>query len=275
MYSNLNPLWGSHWSKHSYARCGTYLLQQRERQKHSLAVASNRGWRMNSDGVIQLRTFGLVGVAGSVLLLLSDWVMLAAPTSGQEFGVRWLDILSTMPQWRLTVGGLAGPIGACLYAAGFWHVYLGLRPANRLVSFACFATQSSSFVTLAAFHAAFPFAAHLQTINHAAGDNPTVRDSYSAAMEYLGNMYYVGLALGLIRALLLIGLLLVGQTRYPRWFVLVNPSFLWFACFAFRYVPAPLGGALFIGSGNIAHLTFFVLSTIVLWHRGGECKPAR
>lgn len=228
---------------------------------------------MNPNGIIQLRTFGILGVVGSLLLLLSDWVLLGAPTSGREFGVRWLEILSTMPRWRLTVGGLAGPIGACFYAAGFWHVYLGLRPANRLLSFACFVAQSSSFVSLAAFHAAFPFAAHLKTINDVAGENPIVRDSYGAAMEYLGNMYYTGLALGLVGALLLIGLLLAGRTRYPRWFVLVNPSFLWVACFAFRYVPAPLGGPLFIGAGNIAHLIFFILSTIVLW-RGGVQRGA-
>ncbi len=197
--------------------------------------------------------------------------MLGAATSGQEFSVKWLDVLASMPEWRLTIGGLAGPIGAGFYILVFGQLYLALSPANRALSFVCSAGLSLSFVCLGAFHAAFPFAAYLKQMHNTAVGTPTVDAAYAEAMAYFGKMYYLGLGPAVISILLMPCLLLFCRTSYPKWFVVANPAIFWLGCMTFRYVPAPLGGPLFIGSGNIAFLFFFISSTIALW-QGGTTK---
>lgn len=50
----------------------------------------------------------------------------------------------------------------------------------------------------------------------------------------------------------------------------MNPALLWLLSTGFRYVPAPLGGLLVIGSGNLIFLLFFTVSTAILWQGGVE-----
>lgn len=222
----------------------------------------------DSASIRQLRYLGVCGAFGAFVLLISDWVMLGAPTSGQEISVKWLDVLAAMPKWRLTCGGLGGPIGACLYPFGFGQLYLGLRPGGRPLAFLCFLCFTFSFVCLGAFHAAFPFAGYLHSIYETLNANPAVEHAYANAMAYLGTMYYVGLAPAVIPILLMPWLVLSGHTKYPKWFVLANPAIFWIGSLAFRYIPAPLGGPLVMGSGNIAFFLFFCFSTVALWHGG-------
>jgi hypothetical protein len=100
-----------------------------------------------------LRLTGLAGLAGAILLLAGDCLLLGTFASGREFAENWLHILTGMPAWRLTAGGIIGPIGAWLYVVGFWQLYAALMPAGRSLAFGCFAGFSLSFVWLGgAFH---------------------------------------------------------------------------------------------------------------------------
>jgi hypothetical protein len=57
----------------------------------------------------------------------------------------------------------------------------------------------------------------------------------------------------------------------PRRTVVFNPLVLYGLTLMFRFVPAPLGGLLYVGYGNLIFLVFFAASTAVLW-RGGRTK---
>jgi hypothetical protein len=59
------------------------------------------------------------------------------------------------------------------------------------------------------------------------------------------------------------------ETLYPRWFAALNPALLFLLSTLFQWLPAPLGGLLVIGAGNLVFLVFFTVSTMLLWHGGG------
>jgi hypothetical protein len=78
-----------------------------------------------------VRWCGICGLFGATLLLIADWLLLSTFVSGPELMETWYIVLSKIPTWRLTLGGLLGPVGAWCYVLGFWQVYLALRPAGR------------------------------------------------------------------------------------------------------------------------------------------------
>jgi hypothetical protein len=218
-----------------------------------------------------LRLCGLAGLVGASLLLAADWTLLGTFTSGSEFKENWGALLSEMPRWRLLIGGLVGPVGAWFYVVGFWQLYLALKPAGRPLAFAAFAGFSMSFVWVAgAFHTSFPFLADAWRMRGAAtGDGTTgVREAAERMFAYAGWLYYVGLAPSLVGAVLLAYAVLGKRTRYPRWFAALNPALLYPLSTLFQWLPAPLGGLLVIGAGNLVFLVYFAVSTALLWNGG-------
>jgi hypothetical protein len=223
------------------------------------------------DNAATLRLCGVAGLVGASLLLAADWTLLGTFTSGSEFRENWHVLLSEMPRWRLTVGGLAGPVGAWFYVVGFWQLYLALKPAGRPLAFGVFAGFSMSFVWVAgAFHTSFPFLAEASRMRGAAtGDETTVvRAAVEGMFAYAGWLYYVGLAPALVGVVLLAYAVVRKRTRYPRWFAALNPALLYLLSILFQWLPAPLGGLLVIGAGNLVFLLFFAVSTALLWNGG-------
>lgn len=214
-----------------------------------------------------IRLTGAAGMCGASLLLAADWTMLGTFTSGADFNRRWLTLLSEMPAWRVTLGGLAGPIGAWLYVIGFWQLYIALQPAGRWLAFLAFAGFSLSFVWIAgAFHTSFPFMADAWLASQArsGGGGEAVRAATEHAFAYAGLLYYGGLLPAAVGVAVLAYAVLRRQTRYARWFAAFNPAILFVITLAFRWIPAPLGGLLVIGAGNLAFLLFFAASTYAL-----------
>ena len=231
---------------------------------------SNR-WLPMEDHVSTLRRCGIAGLVGAGLLLAADWIMLGAFMSGAEFNANWHVLLAEMPRWRLMVGGLAGPLGAWLYVIGFWQLYLALKPAGTRLAFVVFAGFSMSFVWVAgAFHTSFPLLADAWRMRQAAaGDGTGLTGPLAeSSFVYAGWLFYIGSAPALVAVVLLAYAVLAKDTRYPRWFAALNPALLYLASALFQWVPAPLGGLLVIGAGNLVFLLFFAVSTALLWNGG-------
>lgn len=196
--------------------------------------------------------------------------MLGALTSGREFNEQWHVLLAGMPRWRLIAGGLAGPIGAWCYGVGFWQVYLALKPAGRRLAFLVFAGFSLGFVwAAAAFHTSFPLFADAWRAKQAAGNGATMGDvTADPTFHYFFLLFLGGMPAAGMASLLLAYAVLRKDTRYPRWFAVVNPALLYLATMTFAWIPAPLGGLLVVGAGNMVYLLFFACSTALLWNGG-------
>lgn len=220
----------------------------------------------------KLRFCGLTGVSAALLLLTSDWLMLGTLTDARSFNDEWLLILGTMPPWRVVLGAITGPLGAWLYLIGFWQVYVAVQPASTRLAFTCWAGLSLAFVYIAgALHSSFPFLAHVaRTLEFAEqqGGRTVLEGSAIHALHYSGMLFIASALPALVGCTALAYAVLALPTRYPRWAVAFNPLVLFLGTLLFRFVPAPLGGLLSIGYGNILFLVFFAVSTKCLWHGG-------
>lgn len=222
---------------------------------------------MERDIQLHLRRFGLAGLAGALFMVLSDWMMLGSWLSAAEFQQRWLEILTTAPMWRVWLGGIVGPIGAGLYALGWGHVYLALRPGDRRLAAICFGSLTLNFICIAgAFHASFPLLREMLLLHQAAGLPDDVAPMQNA-MWYFGSLYMLGMPFGAVGILILPFAILKTNTLYPHWFAAVNPLLIWMLFWLFAFLPAPIGGPLWIGSSNLVFVCFFAASTAVLWNR--------
>src|SRR5262249_22524076 len=109
----------------------------------------------------------------------------------------------------------------------------------------------------------------------AAGDGTTaVWEAAERMFAYAGWLYYIGLAPSLVGAVLLAYAVLRKRTCYPRWFAALNPALLYPLATLFQSLPAPLGGLLVIGAGNLVFFVFFDVSTALLWNEGSEAGPS-
>jgi hypothetical protein len=220
--------------------------------------------------VSTLRWCGVAGLTGATILLAADWIMLGTLTSGREFNEKWHILLAGMPRWRLVAGGLAGPIGAWCYGIGFWQLYVALKPAGARLAFLVFAGFSMSFIWSAgAFHTSFPLLADVWRAKQSAANGAAVSDvTTDPAFGYFGFLFLASMAPAAVASALLPFAVLWKPTRYPRWFAACNPALLYLLTMLFAWVPAPLGGMLVVGAGNMMFLVFFALSTTLLWNGG-------
>ena len=81
-------------------------------------------------------------------------------------------------------------------------------------------------------------------------------------------------AASIVGAVLLLGLVALGKTWYPRWTVLANPAALLLLSPLADKVPAPVGAILIGGFTNLAIAVFFLVSVLTTWRRANNLEPA-
>jgi len=86
--------------------------------------------------------------------------------------------------------------------------------------------------------------------------------------------YNLGAAPGYLGAVLLLGLVLLGKTWYPRWTALANPAVLVVLSPLADRAPAPLGAVLSGGFTNLSIALFFLVSVLTTWKRADDLKSA-
>jgi hypothetical protein len=90
----------------------------------------------------------------------------------------------------------------------------------------------------------------------------------TAVDSYWNLAYNIGAVPGYFGAILLLGLVLLGKTWYPRWTVLANPAALMLLSPVAERMPAPLGAVLSGGFTSLSIAVFFLVSAVTTWRRG-------
>jgi hypothetical protein len=90
-------------------------------------------------------------------------------------------------------------------------------------------------------------------------------DLLAAMKSYWTLAYDLGAIPGYIGAVLLLGLVLLQKTYYPRWTVLANPALLMTLSPLADRVPSPLGAVLVGGFTNLSIAVFFLVSVSTTW----------
>jgi hypothetical protein len=210
------------------------------------------------------RLAGVSGLLGALLFFAGDMLFYGHFGSGANFREGMLDTVRRASFARLYAGGLVGPIAACLCILGFWHVYRNVNPPRRLFAklmLVCFVVL---MVFGSAVHALWT-AKGLAIQNCYGNDDIGCRTTISSVNSYWALAYNLGAIPGYLGAILLIVLISLGKTRYPKWTILANPAFLILISPLAERIPAPFGAIVVGGSANLAIAFFFLMSILTTW----------
>lgn len=217
-----------------------------------------------SDG--NRRVAGVAGLCGALLFFVGDMLFYGHLGTGAGFRAGMLATVRNASTGRLFAGGLVGPVAACLCIVGFWHVYRNVRPSQARIG----------RVMLVAFTVLMVFGSAIHTLWTAKGlalkycygdDDVGCRAMLQAANSYWELAYDIGAVPGYFGAIILIGLVLLGKTWYPRWTVLANPAALMLLSPLADRAPAPVGAVLSGGFTNLSIAAFFLVSVWTTWRR--------
>ena len=219
------------------------------------------------------RLAGVAGLCGALLFFAGDMLFYGHWGSGAGFHQGMIKTVSNASLMRLYAGRLIGPVAACLCIVGFWHVYLNVRPAQARIG----------QVMLVAFFLLMVFGSAIHTlwttrglaIKYCYGDDDVgCRAVVQAVNSYWDLAYNLGAAPGYLGAVLLLGLVLLGKTWYPRWTALANPAVLVVLSPLADRAPAQLGAVLSGGFTNLSIALFFLVSVLTTWKRADDLKSA-
>jgi hypothetical protein len=221
---------------------------------------------MNSESSTQgCRLAGVAGLAGALLFFAGDMLFYGHFGTGAAFRDGMLATVRQASPWRLFAGGLVGPVAACLCIVGFWHVYRNTRPTSAFLGRVMLVAFFVLMVTGSAVHTLWT--AKGLALKYCYGQGAPCSELLAATNSYWRLVYDFGAIPGYFGALLLLSLVLLGRTWYPRWTAIVNPAVLSLLSPLATRVPAPVGAVLVGGFTNLTIAIFFLTSVLTTWNR--------
>ena len=209
------------------------------------------------------RLTGLTGVAGALLFFAGDMLFYGHWGSGAKFHDGMLQVLREGSLQRLFVGGLVGPIAACLCLIGCWHVRRNVITRSPLLGRVAFLALAATMVIGSAVHALWvPRGLAIKYSGAVEGIAPEL---IAALKDYWSFAYQMAEVPAYVAAILLFILVLWGKTRYPRWTVFANFGVLSLLAPLAVWVPAPFGAVLVGGFTNLSIALFFFVSVMSTW----------
>lgn len=197
------------------------------------------------------------GLVGALLMFTGDMLLYGHFGSGAEFINRYKTVIISASTFRLYVAGAVGPVAAIFYLIGAYHLYLRLQPARALPRIVTSLAFAALFVIAGAVHAVWAaYALVLRAVAHGQAN----ADVETGMRAYLDLVYRMAEVVGYPAALLLLVLVLIGRTTYPRWSVVLNPGLLMLASPLVVFLPAPIGAPVVGGLFNLAFVVFFAFS---------------
>jgi len=209
------------------------------------------------------RLAGLSGLAGALLFFAGDMLFYGHFGTGANFAEGMIATVRRASPERLFAGGLVGPLAACMCIVGFWHVYLNMRSPNVPLSRLVFVLFSVLMVAGSAVHTLWT--AKGIALKYCYGQGTPCTDLLAAIKSYWTLAYDLGALPGYIGAVLLVILVLLRKTYYPRWTVIANPAVLSILSPLAVRVPSPLGAILVGGFTNLSIAVFFLTSVSTTW----------
>ncbi|PYI90518.1 MAG: hypothetical protein DMF03_04770 [Verrucomicrobia bacterium] len=209
------------------------------------------------------RWTGLAGVAGALLFFCGDMLFYGHGGSGATFHEGMLRVLQQASRTRLFGGGLVGPVAACLCLIGCWHVRENMIGRSPVLGRLVFLALASTMVIGGAVHALW--VPRGLAIKYSAVVGAVAPELIDSLRSYWQFAYNLAAAPAYIAAVLLLLLVLLGKTAYPRWTVLANFGVLSLLAPLAERIPAPLGAVVVGGFTNLSIAFFFFISVVSTW----------
>ena len=209
------------------------------------------------------RIAGIVGLAGALGLFIGDMLLYGHLGGAGGFLERVETVAADVSLERIFIGGILGPICSLLYIAGFRHVYQNIRKSGEIAARTVFAGCALLIVIGGTYHALW--AVRMLIFKYGVVDTQSLEAFVEAVTSYLEITFIASSVPGFIVFPMLIVLVLLGRTEYPRWTVIANPGLLISLSFLVSDLPAPYGLTLYGGYINLVFVVFFVVSVITTW----------
>lgn len=209
------------------------------------------------------RIAGIVGLAGALGLFIGDMLLYGHLGGAGGFLESVEAVASNVSHERIFIGGILGPICSLLYIIGFWHVYQNIQKSGKIAARTVVAGCAVLIVIGGTYHALW--AIRMLIFKHGIGDTQSLEAFVEAVTSYLKITFIASSIPGFVVFPMLIVMVLLGRTGYPRWTVILNPGLLISLSFLVSDLPAPYGLTFYGGYINLVFVVFFVVSVITTW----------
>ena len=222
-----------------------------------------------------LRLAGLVAMAGALLYIVGDSLLLAvkaAPDRHPNLAphaklLSGSERMAELDPRRIVPGGLLGVFATLLVLPGWWQLYWGLEPAGPLAALPPVLLFGAASVVGAFVHGWFMAIADGVRLLDAAPDSfaPAVAEVVGRQRRVLV-LSYAPVIVAILGATAWFAVVVVGGgTRFPAWMAVLNPITLLVAFLVVRRVlPAAVSDRLEGTGFNVAYLAFFALTTATI-----------
>jgi hypothetical protein len=218
---------------------------------------------MNSD--LKARRFsGVAGLVGALLFFAGDMLFYGHFGAGASFHDSMQRVVRDASMTRLFLGGLLGPVAACLCIIGFWHVGQNITPRSPLLGKIIFYILAAMMVVGSAVHALWVprgLASKYEVTLKA-----SVPELFEALRHYWELAYDLAAVPAYAGAILLLFAVLFRKSIYPRWTVVANFGLLSLLAPLATQTPAPFGAILVGGFTNLSIAAFFLVSVLSTWN---------
>lgn len=211
------------------------------------------------------RAAGIIGLVGAIVLFVGDMLLYGHLGSSANFWDGVQRVAEQASLARIYVGGLLGPVGAVMYLAGFWHIYLNTHRAGKRAAKVMLVGLTTMIVSGGAYHVLW--VVRILSFRYGLANVADLSPFSDELGFYLTTVYNVSAAPGYLVSPILAVLVLFGRSQYPRWTVLVNPGLLMFLSLLIGTsgFPAPVGAVVMGGYINLTFCLFFAVSIITTW----------
>lgn len=203
---------------------------------------------------MMLNLTAFVGLIGAIIMFSGDMLLYFTPEKFEMDGTLkpLSNIMKDLPEWRLKLGGLLGPIAAFFYCIGFINMYLVTTPESKYLGFAITLFAAFGIILGGAYHSHFTYIGLVAKTN-----NEEALDVICENTSMLSRISLISLA---ISAVLFAALIVFGKTVYPKWFVVLSPAVTIFLSFLWLKLPQPLQTVLLGGWYNLIYVIYFASS---------------
>lgn len=204
----------------------------------------------------QLKITGYIGLLASLVMFTGDMLLYFTTQAFGDFEKELLPSMANVSLARLIAGGILGPLAACLYIVGFYHIYLTVKDSYKIQGKVMLTIFSISIIVGGAFHAFFPAFGIVSAQGH-----PEMINFLMQYLQYFAGISFILMAIGW---LVFIYLTIGKKTLYPRLMIVATPMVWIWASLLWGYLPQPYLIVIAGGWNNLVLTIFFIVSLAVL-----------
>ena len=214
----------------------------------------------------RVRMAGFLGILVSLLMIASDLLLLFTPRG--DFNSANFAWMAAVPFPRMA-GHVIGVFVLPFYLVGFWHISMGVKDARPKSAAAILGLMAHATIVGTFCHGSIAYSGLL--VRNASFAEAAVSDALAAivvegrVLSWPAQAVLVAGMLG--ESVLLAVAILSGETRYPRWFALLNAVLLLLVITGIGIAFPAAGQLILPPAQNLAMLVVFVGSSFAQGRR--------